>query len=191
MHQQSRGALSAPPASRCALVPLAVRLCIALAAATLSCTGSRSDDEAREREAGRVDSSATTAAAADPADSTCVKVGLWSDCNVADRLERAGLIARRTDQPVRHDYLSVAGTAYRIGNDELQVFIYPSAEARERDSMRLDSTTAAPPGARRDWPSTPTLIVSNNLLAIMLSRREQQIERVQLALTAGLPSGDR
>lgn len=92
---------------------------------------------------------------------------------------------------MRHDYLSVAGTAYRIGNDELQVFIYPSAEARERDSMRLDSTTAAPPGARQGWPSTPTLIVSNNLLAIMLSRREQQIERVQLALTAGLPSGER
>jgi hypothetical protein len=170
-------------------VALAARLCLALVAAALSCTGSRPDDEARERETGRVDTSATTAAA-DPADSTCVKVGLWSDCNVADRLERAGLIARRVSQRVRHDYLSVAGTAYRIGNDELQVFIYPSAEARERDSMRLDSTTAAPRGARQDWPSTPTLIVSNNLLAILLSRREQQIERVQLALTAGLPSGE-
>jgi len=40
---------------------------------------------------------------------------------------------------------------------------------------------------RREWPLPPTLITSNNLVAVLVSDNARLIERVQLAITAGLP----
>ena len=121
-------------------------------------------------------------------DTTCRKTGLWSACSFEDRLEDAGFVPLKEPEPVRREYLSVAGTSYRLGADRLIAFIYSSAEARELETARLDTATAAPTGVRSSWDGVPVLIISNNMLAILLSRNERQIERVQLALTAGLPA---
>jgi hypothetical protein len=107
---------------------------------------------------------------------------------VENRLERAGLVPRRSDTPVRVPFLSVPGVSLTLGRSELQVFVYPDSEARRRDVARLDPMTFAPPGARAPWSIPPALIVSNNLAAVLLSQDERQIERVQDALTAGLPA---
>jgi hypothetical protein len=113
--------------------------------------------------------------------------GNWQRCSVEDRLEHAGLVIKRHDDPVRHPYLAVPGDVYDVGKGELQVFVYASEKDRERDSAKLDSATAAPAGTATQWSKKPTLILSNNLLAILLSDNETQIERVELAITAGLP----
>jgi hypothetical protein len=102
------------------------------------------------------------------------------------RLESAGLAPVRLPTAVRHSFLSIPGTTFLIGGAELQVFIYPDSFSAVRDVSRLDGTTVSPPGEPAAWTTTPTLILSNNLAAIMLGRNERQIERVQLALTAGL-----
>lgn len=133
------------------------------------------------------------AAAADSAPSSadaggeCPETGLWRECSLEKRLERAGFVAARREAEVRHPFLDIPGRSYVLAGDELQVFIYPSAEARERDLSDLDSATVSPPGESVDWAAPPTLIVSNNLAAILIGGTSRQVERVQLALTAGLP----
>ena len=102
------------------------------------------------------------------------------------RLESAGLAPVPLPTAVRHSFLSIPGTAFRIGDAELQVFIYDDSISAKRDLAKLDGETVSAPGTTAGWATKPTLIVSNNLAAIMLGRNERQIERVQLALTAGL-----
>ena len=94
---------------------------------------------------------------------------------------------RRRPNPVRHPFLSVEGTAYQVGNAELQVFIYDDAADVARDIAKLDTIAVAPRGQRVKWPDKPTLIRNNNLAAILLGQNALQIERVQRALMAGLP----
>ena len=89
--------------------------------------------------------------------------------------------------PVRHPFLSVEGSAYRLGNAELQAFIYQDAAAVERDMAGLDTVAVAPKGQKQEWPTKATLIRNNNLAAILLGQNALQIERVQRALMAGLP----
>ena len=117
----------------------------------------------------------------------CPETGAWRRCNLEKRLERSGFVVVRGDTTVRHPFLDVPGTAYRLGVDELQVFIYPSEAARKRDLADIDATTVSPPNAPAIWAARPTLITSNNLAAILIGGSSRQVERVQNALTAGLP----
>ena len=118
---------------------------------------------------------------------TCPGTGHWESCTVFDRLERAGLAPQRGDT-VRFPFLKIAGQTWRIGNATIHVFRYRDSLARHADFVALDSLHARP---RRDtlttWPGTPTLLVNDNLLAILLSDNDEQVERVSLALTAGPP----
>jgi len=88
---------------------------------------------------------------------------------------------------VRQPFLSVPGAVYAVGAGELQVYLYPDSTARRRDFANVDTVRVQPAGSAVAWRATPTLMVSNNLAAILLSDSETQIERVRLALTAGLP----
>jgi hypothetical protein len=99
---------------------------------------------------------------------------------------RAGLVLGRA-KPVRQPFLGVAGVVYPVGTAELQVFLYPTAAARRRDTERLDSLTVSPRDERIVWKQPPTLVVSHNLAAIILSLNERQTERIALALGAGMP----
>jgi len=114
-------------------------------------------------------------------------LGLWDVASLEKRLDLQGMAPRKQAAPIRHPFLSVEGTAYLVGNAELQVFIYDDAAAVERDIGRLDTIAVAPRGERVNWPTKATLIRNNNLAAILLGQNALQIERVQRALMAGLP----
>ena len=114
--------------------------------------------------------------------------GLWSAASLEKRLDLQGMAPRRLPAPVHHPFLAVEGTAYQLGNAELQVFIYQDAAAVALDVSRLDTVTVSPPSAPVQWPKKATLITNNNLAAILLGENPLQIERVQRALMAGTGS---
>lgn len=154
------------------------------------------------REGGAADSAALarqrSTSAAVPTDSgalppACPMEGDWTPCAVEERLERAGVVLERQEEPVQHPFLQVPGVRYFVGNEEheLQVFLYPSAEARERDTSQLDSATVSPRGTRVTWRTPPALVTSNNLAAVILSVNDRTVERLTLALGAGLPAAER
>jgi hypothetical protein len=113
-------------------------------------------------------------------------IPLWDVASLEKRLDLQGMAPRRQPAPVRHPFLSVPGTAYLVGNAELQVFIYPDSAAVGRDLAKLDTIAVAPHGQKVKWSNKPTLIRNNNLAAILLGQNALQIERVQRALMAGL-----
>ncbi len=117
----------------------------------------------------------------------CPGTGHWESCTVFDRLERAGLAPQRGDT-VRFPFLKIAGQSWRLGTATIHVFRYRDSVVRHRDFISLDSLHARPRGDTiTSWPGTPTMIVNDNLLAILLSDNGEQVERVTLALTAGPP----
>jgi hypothetical protein len=85
-------------------------------------------------------------------------------------------------------FLHSAGQTWRLGASTIHVFRYRDSVARRADSDALDSLHARPRGDTVSrWPGPPTLLVNDNLLAVLLSDNAQQVERVSLALTAGPP----
>ena len=114
--------------------------------------------------------------------------GLWTLASLEKRLDLQGMAPRRLPDTVRHAFLAIPGTAYRLGNAELQVFIYDDVDARTTDVGRLDTVTVSPPSAPVQWPRKATLITNANLAAILLGENPLQIERVQRALMAGTGS---
>jgi hypothetical protein len=162
---------------------------LALAVCAAACGG--------EREAGdsaRADSVARTAAAPSPSQSRSGAAtdagtnGLWTIASIEKRLDLQGMVPRRLPAPVSYPFLTVPGTAYQLGNAELQVFIYEDAAALARDVSRLDTTTVSPREAPMQWPRKATLITNANLAAILLGENALQIERVQRAVMAGTGS---
>jgi hypothetical protein len=106
---------------------------------------------------------------------------------VFDRLERAGLAPQKGDS-LRLPFLKVGGQTWRLGTATIHVFRYRDSVARHTEFVALDSLHARPAGDTITmWPGTPTMLVNDNLLAILLSDNEEQVERVSLALTAGPP----
>jgi hypothetical protein len=162
----------------------------ALALLAVGCgDGGKTSDTAREASAANAAAPAATPPA--PGDTTCPMQGEWRVCSVKKRLEGAGLVPVMKGDTVRRAYLSVPGTTITLGpTADLVVFVYPSRAAREKESAALDSAAAAPKGASGDWKVPPVLMTTNNLLAILLAQNEQMIERVSLAVTAGLPAAD-
>jgi hypothetical protein len=118
---------------------------------------------------------------------SCPGTGHWESCTVFDRLERAGLAPQYGDT-VHYPFLHVAGQTWRLGKATIHVFRYRDSVARHADFATLDSLHARPRGdTLTRWPGTPTVLVNDNLLAILLSDNDEQVERVSLALTAGPP----
>jgi hypothetical protein len=62
-----------------------------------------------------------------------------------------------------------------------------SANARAAASAAVATVTIARRGAPATWPAPAWLITSNNLVAVLVSDNARLVERVQLAITAGLP----
>ncbi|MEO6447457.1 MAG: hypothetical protein ABIZ91_02830 [Gemmatimonadaceae bacterium] len=165
--------------------PVAIVLVLALA--PLAC--GRASNDAAMTESAVASSPGATGGSATVADEGCRKEGDWSPCAVEDRLMRAGVVVERQPEPVTHPFLSVPGVLYHVGSadHQLQVFLYPSAAARARDTDALDSATVSPKGTRVPWPEPPTLVTSNNLAAVILSLNDRTVERLAFALGAGLP----
>lgn len=131
---------------------------------------------------------ATAAASGTTAKPACPSTGLWAQCAVVDRLDRAGLaprldsIAAPTEAP-----LTARGFLVRVGNSELEIYVYPTVEARRRDIARVDTMRYLGYTEAVSMQQLPTLIQSANLIAILHSRNDHQRERVGDALTAGPP----
>ncbi|MEW5916012.1 MAG: hypothetical protein AB1762_06390 [Gemmatimonadota bacterium] len=119
----------------------------------------------------------------------CPTSGPWQPCNVLDRLEAAGLVVTAEKEPARFPFFSVEGTTYTTTRSTIHIFLYPDVAARRRDTDALDSAAVAPRGGTYTWPNPATLVTSNNLAAVVVSPNERQMERVVLALSAGLPAG--
>lgn len=132
--------------------------------------------------------SASAESSAVRADTGCVEAGPWTQCNLTKRLESSGLAPRRLQGSIRQPFLSAPGVVFNVGNAELQTYLYTDTLALQRDFAQLDTIRVAPPTMQVTWRSTPNLIRSNNLLAILLSNDETQVERVRNAITAGLPA---
>jgi hypothetical protein len=162
-----------------------------------ACGGSARDDESRQSQpagtgatAGEHSQPGGTAATSIGAAGTkpiCPATGVWQMCNVIERLDRAGLAPRREEGLVREPPLSSPGVAIMLGRSELRVFVYADRAARERDQARLDRKKYVSPNDPLSIEAEPTLIASENLLAILRSRSDHQRERVSDALTAGPP----
>lgn len=138
-------------------------------------------------------SAAPSAAATPDGKPPCVLEGDWTACAIEDRLTHAGVVFDRQAEPVSYPFFAVPGTVYHIGNPEheLQVFLYASAADRERDTKGLDSAAVAPKGTRRAWRTPPTLVTSHNMAAVILSLNDRTVERLALALGAGLPQPEK
>ena len=155
---------------------------LALAAAC----GRGGDASSESAAAVPVDTGPPAVGIGEASDSTCPRTGRWAPCSLEDRLENTGLAPRR-DGDVTQTFFSVPGARYRVGRAELQAFIYPSEREAAKDLANFDTVRVGPRDAVPAWPAHPTLIRSANLVAILLSDAAPQIERVQLALTAGPP----
>lgn len=153
--------------------------------------GAAACGESRPKEADSVRAGPLASATPVPSLPECPNTtGRWDDCNVRQRLERAGLAPQPLPDTLRLPFLKPAGVGYAVGHAVLRVFLYDSAgslrsDMAKIDTLRVQSTTGGAPVA---WDATPTLITSNNLAAILISDQATQIERVRLALTAGLPA---
>ena len=93
----------------------------------------------------------------------------WTLTNLEDALRNNGLNPIRGGS-VRQPFLGGEGVLYQIGQADLQVYLYADAGAVARDTDPLDTTRVAPPTMQISWRMPPTLIVDNNMAAILLTR---------------------
>jgi hypothetical protein len=136
-------------------------------------------------------SAAVAPIASDPAarGAACPRDGRWRACSVAERLDQAGLVPRvDSEQPApRVPFLAIPGTRFLLGRGALDVFVYEDSTRLARDVAKLDTVRVAPRGGEYAWEVPPTFVRSANMLAVLLTQNEHQIERVRLALEAGPP----
>ena len=104
----------------------------------------------------------------------------WTLANVEEALRKNGLNPV-TAGSVRQPFLGGEGALYRIGPAELQVYLYADAGAVARDTDLLDTARVAPPTMQVSWRMPPTLIVDNNMAAILLTRDDALRKRIRTA----------
>ena len=110
---------------------------------------------------------------------------LWDSHAVVTRLSAAGLLPEPQGE-IRQPFLGAPGTTVRLagGAAEIQVFIYGDAGAVGRDTKGLHPTRVAPATMQITWIMPASLVVDNNLAAIVLTRDEALRMRIRAALTA-------
>jgi hypothetical protein len=142
----------------------------------------------------RIDSAPRAESAGAPAravtTATCVSEGDWQPCSVQKRLTDAGYVPIDKG-PSPAGVFPVPGTTYALGPARLHVYLFKSAKDREQAIAAIDTTAVSRRGRVAPWPTRPTRITSNNLVGVLESDNGQLIERVQLAITAGLPRQSR
>lgn len=122
----------------------------------------------------------------DPRRPACPKTGLWAECHVRERLIRSGSAPRDTI----HDGLPAIGptpAVLRLGRGMLAVYVFQDSLTRARASASLDTVKYVPVATGPTLRSEAMVIENANLLALLFSKNDQQIERVSDALTAGPP----
>jgi len=172
-----------------------MRELVVLAAAIVVAACSGSKNEAGKSDAAvagqSTDSTAPRAAAATPGDAACPANGLWAQCGVLYRLERAGL-APHLDSTAKIEEKSIGGGAtsfvVKIGQlARLEVFLYPDSATRVAGASRLDRKQFVGATQEQTIKRERTLIENANLVGLLTSINSHQRERVSDALTAGPP----
>ena len=140
---------------------------------------------------GQRDSGAPRAVAATPGVSACPATGLWAQCGVLYRLERAGL-APHLDSTGKVEEKSIGEGAtsfvVNIGKlARLEVFLYPDSAARIAGESHLDRKQFVGATQEQTIKRERTLIENANLIGLLTSINSHQRERVSDALTAGPP----
>lgn len=102
--------------------------------------------------------------------------------SVRQGLSDAGLGFREVGS-VRQPFMSVRGTVFAIGTAELQVYIYGDVGAAMRDVSKLDRVRVSPPTMNVDWIAKPSVMVANNLAAIIVTNDDGMRTRIAKALT--------
>jgi hypothetical protein len=159
--------------------------------AVLSACGGRADQRAAESAAvARAVAGADSVAAAARDTTACPKDGRWRPCGIEDRLKRAGLVPHVRPDSARLPFLTPVGQVWTVAKAELRVFLYDDPAQALREAQALDRIRVAPRGESYAWPVPATLIQSGNMVAVLLSENDRQVERVQLALEAGPPQAE-
>ena len=162
----------------------ALALCVAAAAC------GRSDAPASDAPGSESARAAATPVAAganaDPRRPPCPKTGHWVDCQVRERLIRSGLAPRDTTREALPS-LGPKPAVLRLGRGALAVYLFDDSVARARAATRLDSVKYVRAPNPPTMLSEATVIQNDNLLALLFSKNDQQIERVSDALMAGPP----
>ena len=177
-------------ARRCAgrSVPLGA-LALAIAMSACSRSGSSAADSARAASAAGAAVAGQAGAAAvtnEKRAAPCPKTGHWSECHLRERLIRSGMAPRDTTRAAL-PALGPAPLVYRLGKGGLAVYLFPDSGARARSARTLDTVKYVPASGGPTILSQAMVIENDNLLGLLFSKNDQQIERVSDALTAGAP----
>jgi hypothetical protein len=117
----------------------------------------------------------------------CPGTGHWSPCAVLKRLEAAGVAPQRTESLADLPDLGPTPTLFTVGRSGLAVYLFADSTARARAARTLDTTRYLSADRELTMRNETTAIQSDNLLALLFSRSEQQRERVSDAFMAGPP----
>jgi streptogramin lyase len=165
----------------------------ALAIAACSGSANGKSDAASSKESR--DSSSQSKPAAAPGGSACPATGLWAQCAVLYRLERAGLAPHLdSTEKVEEKSIGSGATSFvvKIGmSARLEVFLYPDSAARGADEAHLDRKQFVGATQEQTIKRERTLIENANLVGLLTSLNSHQRERVSDALTAGPPQPPR
>jgi len=108
----------------------------------------------------------------------------WTPDVVVERLTSFGLDARAVGE-VRQPFFDLAGTRVEVarGRAEVQAFVLGDASAVLRAVAPMDTARVALRGASAAWPMPATLVMDNNLAAIVLTRSAALRDSIRYALT--------
>jgi len=129
---------------------------------------------------------APSIATGDPRRPPCAKTGHWIDCQVRERLVRSGLAPHDTSREAL-PALGPTPLFYRLGRGGLAVYLFADSAARARAATTLDTVKYVRGSRAPTMLSQASVIENDNLLALLFSKNEQQLERVSDALMAGPP----
>jgi hypothetical protein len=140
------------------------------------------------------DSTTRAASVVAVAPTRCPATGLWAECSVMYRLERAGVAPRADSSSSSPEEKALTGTplVLKIGvSARLEVFLYPDSAARIADGKKLDRNELVDGVRTQTIKRERTLIESGNLIGLLTSINAHQRERVSDALMAGAPQPDK
>lgn len=102
----------------------------------------------------------------------------WTLAAVQDALKKSG-IPTRLDVEVEQPYLSVPGRVLVAPDGtEIQTYVYPNRQPREKESKTLDPKTAAPELVKPHWLMPVSLVATDNIILIVLSRSEWMHKKI-------------
>ena len=123
----------------------------------------------------------------------CPATGLWAQCSLIYRLDRAGL-SPAIDSGAKPSEKALTGTPLllKIGrNATLELYVYPDSSARIADGKKLDRTHLISATTQQTIERERTLIESANVIGLLTSLNTHQRERVSDAIMAGAPQPEK